>query len=222
MLGNRSYKDARAYAYYHMMALDTNGKAWAWGNNQYGQLGDGTVNNRSSPVSVLGNKTFSTLCKDDISYHSMALDTAGKCWCWGVNYKGACGGNTTIYRSSPVSVLGNHTYQKVAASYTTCVGLDSNGVVWAWGEGRDGRLGNNDINDRSQPISVHLDYSNGRYYVDIDHTDGTGYAIDNDGQVWAWGNNSYGNLGIEIDDELLPHTSVPVQVKQQYGLHDIF
>lgn len=76
---------------------------WSWGSNTYGQLGDGTVIHRSSPIQVPGTEW------NDISSgqcHSLARKTDGTLWSWGRNGEGSLGDDTIIHRSSPVQVPG--------------------------------------------------------------------------------------------------------------------
>jgi hypothetical protein len=92
----------------HNLALRTNGTAWAWGINPSGQLGDGTVTCKSSPVSVVGG--FTDWCQVSAGrYLSLGLRTNGTAWAWGCNGSGQLGDNTAVSKSSPVSVVGGFT-----------------------------------------------------------------------------------------------------------------
>ena len=76
--------------------------AWSWGNNVYGQLGDNTNINRSTPIAVCGNHTFAAI---SAGYnHSLAIDNTGKAWSWGYNYFGQLGDNTVTSKLTPVAV----------------------------------------------------------------------------------------------------------------------
>jgi alpha-tubulin suppressor-like RCC1 family protein len=137
---------------YHSLAVRTNGTAWAWGGNTTGRLGDGTVVDRSSPVSVVGG--FTDWCQMAAGYHSLAVRTNGTAWAWGGNYSGYLGDGTIVDRSSPVSVVGGFTnWCQVSASYYS-LGLTTHGTAWAWGSNTNGRLGDGTLVDRSSPVSV--------------------------------------------------------------------
>jgi hypothetical protein len=87
------------------LALKSNGTIWAWGFNQYGQLGDGTTVNHTTPIQIHGlNNVIATAAV--VSVHSVALKDDGTVWAWGKNYHGQLGDGTTIDCATPVQVLG--------------------------------------------------------------------------------------------------------------------
>ena len=101
----------------HSLALRGNGLAWAWGSNVEGQLGDGTVTSRLSPVSVAGNIAWKDISAGD--KHNLALRGNGSIWAWGLNSSGQLGDATTTNQSSPVSVVGGFTdWTQISAGYT--------------------------------------------------------------------------------------------------------
>jgi alpha-tubulin suppressor-like RCC1 family protein len=88
----------------HSLAITATGEVVAWGNNQFGQLGDRTVTNRSSPVQVLGlPSTITQVSAGGI--HSMALDSSNNLWVWGGNSFGQLGDGTVHCRSYPFQLL---------------------------------------------------------------------------------------------------------------------
>jgi alpha-tubulin suppressor-like RCC1 family protein len=88
----------------HSLGLRSNCSLWSWGDNCFGQLGDGTANNSSSPVSVVGGFTNWSLISTG-GNHSLALKSDGALLSWGDNYYGQLGNETTNSSSSPVSVI---------------------------------------------------------------------------------------------------------------------
>ena len=93
----------------HSLGVRCNGTAWAWGHGAAGRLGDNTVTDKSSPVSVVGG--FTDWCQVSASLHcySLAIRTNGTAWAWGHNGYGQLGDCTTVSKSSPVSVVGGFT-----------------------------------------------------------------------------------------------------------------
>ncbi len=84
-------------------AWKTDGSAWCWGTNEFGQLGDGTQENRSTPVRVLGLPSAVAELSPG-GAHNCARTQAGAMWCWGNNDSGRIGDGTTLARSLPVPV----------------------------------------------------------------------------------------------------------------------
>ena len=92
----------------HSLGVRQSGTLYAWGNGGDGRLGDNTANTRSSPVSVVGG--FTDWCQVSAGWaHSLGLRQNGSAWAWGCNAIGQLGDNSTVSRSSPVSVVGGFT-----------------------------------------------------------------------------------------------------------------
>jgi alpha-tubulin suppressor-like RCC1 family protein len=106
----------------HSLAVRQNGTAWAWGQGTGAQLGDNTLVNKSSPVSVVGG--FTDWCQISAGgEHSLAVRTNGTAWAWGVGTCGRLGDNTTVAKSSPVSVVGGFTtWAQVSGGCTQSLG----------------------------------------------------------------------------------------------------
>ena len=136
----------------HSLGVRQDGTAWAWGCNAAGKLGDNTIINKSSPVSVVGG--YTDWCQVDAGrIHSFGVRTNGSAWGCGCARCGVLGDNSTINKSSPVSVVGGFTdWCQVTAFTYTSIGLRSNGTIWAWGSAFCGIFGNNQVTDRSSPV----------------------------------------------------------------------
>jgi alpha-tubulin suppressor-like RCC1 family protein len=92
----------------HSLGVRSDGTAWAWGTGTSGQLGDGTIVTKSSPVSVVGG--FTDWCQVSAGFcHSLGVRINGTVWAWGGNIFGVLGDGTTVNKSSPVSVIGGFT-----------------------------------------------------------------------------------------------------------------
>ena len=186
----------------HTVGVRANGTAWAWGNSYAGQVGDGTANPRSSPVSVVGGFT-DWIQVSAGNNHTIGLRANGTAWGWGYNGEagtyfglpngGQLGDNTRLNRSSPVSVVGGFTnWVQVSAGSNHTVAIRANGTAWAWGQNYSGRLGDNTTTVRSSPVAVAGGFSD---WVQVsggrEHTVG----VRANGTAWAWGRGSYGALG---------------------------
>ncbi len=206
----------------HSLALGSDGNAYAWGNNNRGQLGDGTTTYRSTPVRVRtpDRSTYPDL-PADFTYvqvsagdqHSLALGSDGNAYAWGNNNRGQLGDGTTTYRSTPVRVRTpdrstypdlpkDFTYVQVSAGLDHSLALGSDGYPYTWGCNIDGQIGNNSNSYTANPVPVRVrdpanptDTNKGLQATQVSGGYHLSLAVGSDGNAYAWGNNSYGQLG---------------------------
>jgi alpha-tubulin suppressor-like RCC1 family protein len=192
----------------------------AWGANWYGELGDNTINDSSSPVQVAGPGGVGVL--DNVvavaaGYeHSLALLSDGTVRAWGWNGYGQLGDNTFNASSSPVKVVGPggvgflDNVVAVAAGNSYSLALLSDGTVRAWGNNESGKLGDNTINSSSSPVQVAGPGGVGVLDNVVAVSAGSAHslALLSDGTVRAWGYNGNGELG---DGTIFDHAA-PVAI----------
>ena len=182
----------------HTVALKADGTVWAWGYNGYGQLGDGTIIERYTPVQVIGLSNVISITAG--SHHTVALKSDGTVWAWGYNGYGQLGDGTTIERHTPVQVVDLSNVISITAINYDTFALKSDGTVWAWGDNGYGQLGDGTNTRRYTPVQV-ISLTN---VISIMPAG----ALKSDGTVWTWGNNNVGQLG----DGTTTNRYTPVQV----------
>lgn len=140
-----------------VMALDSTGKLYAWGDNTQGVLGLGDSVNRSSPVAVLGGLSFTKVKL----YKNMAVGwtSDGTLYSWGTNANGQLGVGDVTSRSSPVAVLGGLKFSDVVfadgpADTYSIFAVATSGLLYSWGVNANGTLGLGDVVPRSSPVAV--------------------------------------------------------------------
>ena len=203
---------------WHSLAVDTNGRIWTWGWNQYGQLGNSTNSGQTSPnpTPMQVDYPYSAGAVEAIQVsagdeHSLAVDSKGNVWAWGLNQVGQLGNSTNTGSTTANPVPSQVQYPKsagtglktvqVSAGGGHSMAVDSKGNAWAWGLNSPGVLGDNTTTDRHSPVQVvdsakstnsagpwlHAVQVNAAFYHSL--------AIDSDGIARAWGNNHTGQLG---------------------------
>jgi len=201
------------------------GKAYCWGDNELGELGDGSTASSSVPVAVdtrgvLAGKTLTQITTS--GGHTCALDHVGAAYCWGRNDNGQLGDGSTADSSVPVAVdtygvmAGQALTRITAGVWHTCA-LDRAGAAYCWGWDQYGQLGDGSTADSSVPVAVDTSGALAgktltQITVGLVHT----CALDSTGAAYCWGDSSYGELG----DRSNTGSSVPVAVDTSGALAD--
>ena len=201
----------------HSLALDINGQVWAWGYNGNGQLGDGTLVDKNLPVKVTGI-TAPIIAIAAGGAFSVAIDNTGAVWAWGYNGFGQLGVDpaVTTFSSSPKQVAGLSGIKAIAAGLDHVLALDGNGAIWAWGYNGLGQLGDETTINKFTPVQL-LGFS-----ASLTSTvDGVSpivaagkntLARKSDGTLWAWGDNTYGQLGFAPPTNLDTFRNTPQRI----------
>ena len=194
-------------------ALLKNGTVWAWGDNSLGQLGNGecdsTTGSRSVclgsdiPRKVPGLTDVVAIAAGGDSGYALRRD--GSVWAWGDDGFGELGnGVIRLDEDKPARVKGLGDVVAIAAGSCSGYALFNDGEVWAWGRGDFGQLGDGAMSERKLPVRV-------KGLTDVMQVVGGGdmaYALERDGELWAWGANAYGQLG----DGSVVNSDLPVRV----------
>ncbi len=181
----------------HTLALRRDGTVWAWGRNNAGQLGIGGTAVASSPVQVSTLTEVVAIAAG--ANHSLALQRDGTVWAWGNNIYGQLGYGTGNARSeTPKQVIELADVKAIAAGSYHSLALKDDGTVWAWGHNYQGQLGYGTNVGITQPNvrPKTVDSANINDIVAVAGGGAHSVALRRDGTVWAWGDNSIGQLGI--------------------------
>lgn len=134
-------------------AIKTDGTLWSWGGNNYGELGDGTITQRNSPVQIGALTNWMTVACG--SYACIAIKTDGTLWTWGLGGNGQLGTGNTTSRSSPVQVGALTTWAYGSSSVQFFMGaVKTDGTLWTWGYNNQGQLGLSNNTYYSSPKQV--------------------------------------------------------------------
>jgi alpha-tubulin suppressor-like RCC1 family protein len=182
----------------HTCGVTTSNQAFCWGENRFGQLGDGTTTERLEPVPVLGGIKFGEVVTG--TNHSCGLALSGAVYCWGFNDSGQLGDGTTGNgRSSPGLIVRSLRFRQLSAGSLHTCGLATNDRIFCWGSNRSGQLGiGTTESHRSQPTRVARNVFFGQVGAGRSHT--CGVALDR--RAYCWGDNSFGALGHGTTGEL--------------------
>ena len=189
-----------AAGFEHTCALATDGKAWCWGSNEYGQLGVLTATACSEvgtcarrPLQVSGGLTFVSIAAG--ATHSCGLTAAGAAWCWGGGDEGGNAGflgNGTLLKSfAPVRVLSDSVFRQISIGLHNTCALTTVGQAWCWGRNTRGELGDSSQAPRVSPVLVRGTARYSKISLGLEHT----CALVVSGSAQCWGHDRFGQLG---------------------------
>jgi len=175
----------------HSCARVQSGLVYCWGYNVFGQLGDGTTDDRLTPVQVADLTGATQIAVGE--YHSCALRSTARVFCWGYNGFGQLGDGSTEDRWTRVRVAEITDVTQIATgTYHSCA-LRTSGRVFCWGQNANGQLGDGTTDPSPTPVRVQGAWSTGATQIAAG-----GYfscLLRQTGRVACWGDNTYNQLG---------------------------
>jgi alpha-tubulin suppressor-like RCC1 family protein len=180
---------------FHSLAIGSNGRLYAWGSNDQGELGDGTTTEHDSPeVITLASGVTPTAIAAGY-YHSLVIGSDGNLYAWGYNEIGQLGDGTTTEHDSPevITLASGVTPTAISAAYYHSMAIGSDGNLYAWGDNINGQLGDGTTTNRASPELITL--ASGVTPNTISAGGLSSLAIGSDGNLYAWGENGNGQLG---------------------------
>lgn len=171
----------------HTLALQQDGTLLAWGANFYGQLGTGDTNPSSIPILVPGLNSVTKIAAGNL--RNLALTSDGTVWTWGYERYNV----QDIYNTTPSPVPDLLDVVEIAAGYEHSVVVKADGTVWIWGSNYFDQLGIGALHSAYRDVPVQIPGLSNITKVASSYQHSL--ALASDGTVWAWGFNSFGQLG---------------------------
>ena len=189
------------------VAIKNDGTMWVWGLNSYGNLGDGTTENKSYPVQTFLGGTGWTHAALGLK-NLVALKNDGNMYVSGDNSKGQLGINSTTNLNTLVRSGFDKLWRYAISGKNSIFALATDNTLWAAGSNAYGQLGNISTNNASRFVQVSTD----KTWASIDSQGYCAAAITTQGALWTWGTNNSGQLGTNNSFVFLASVSSPVQI----------
>ena len=154
VVGGHQFRLVDIYENHTCAVALADNRAYCWGFNGYGALGDGTNTSRFSPAPVTGTLRFHQVSIG--RYHSCGVATDNRAYCWGYNEKGQLGDRTEVeHRNRPTAVADGHFFRQLDAGYEHTCAVRTDHRAFCWGDGRFGQFGNGKayLSFRPRPVS---------------------------------------------------------------------
>jgi alpha-tubulin suppressor-like RCC1 family protein len=198
-------------------ALRSGGAAYCWGDNTYGQFGDGTTTSKNAPSLVSGPYSWASISTKFNAAATMAttcgVTTSGAGYCWGSNNYGQIGDGTTTNRTVPTAVSGGYTWASISVGdFDTC-GVTTTGTGYCWGFNGYGEDGTGVTSQNTTPAAVTGSYT----WASISAGYAIACGITTSHVAYCWGWNAYGQVG---DNSTTTRPS-PTAVAGSYSFNSI-
>ncbi|OYU80729.1 MAG: hypothetical protein CFE23_08405 [Flavobacterium sp. BFFFF1] len=173
----------------HAAGIKSDGTLWTWGQNYYGNLGDGTNTDKTVPVQV-GSATNWVYVSANYD-NTFAIKSDGTLWAWGQNSFYELGDGTNVSQNIPIQIGTATNWKMVTGGFAHTIGVKTNGTLWAWGRNNLGQLGDGTTVDKTIPTQITTATNWTEANAGYEHSAG----LKLNGTVWGWGHNQHGEVG---------------------------
>ena len=202
------FKEISCSSRYSNYALDVNGKLYSWGNNYWGQLGTGDKEDKNIPQEIKKEIVFKKIATCNGKYNGnqqmAAIDENDNLWIWGSDLKTNINGENIEQSYTPIKISDNLKIKNISVGDRYYIAIDENDNLITWGsDNSDGKLGNKDYtggeysNEYKKPEKIETNIK----FKKVAAGDCNSYAIDTDGNLYSWGRNWNGLLGINNSED---------------------
>ncbi|MEP7706812.1 hypothetical protein ABKW31_22680, partial [Paraglaciecola sp. 25GB23A] len=186
----------------HSSAIKLDGTLWAWGSNNYGELGVDSTVSATAPVKIGIDTNWRFVNAG--GYRTLAIKSDNTLWAWGDNRYGQLGDGSKTNRNTPTQVSTESDWQTAVAGTSHSLAIKTDGTLWAWGLNHYGQLGEGSTINRMAPVQI----GNETNWQSVEVGGSYSLAIKTDGSLWGWGFNGNGQLG----DGTNTSKNTPVQI----------
>ncbi len=193
----------------HYLIYTSDNRVFSWGLNNNGQVGNGSITSANRPVDITSRFSFDSsetiVSISSGSFHSALVTSFGDIFLWGLNSYGQLGNDSTTNSSVPISIydeikfelLFNEKVNQVSLSEYNSTITTSFGRVFAWGRNNQGQVGDGTLITRKTPVEItsFFGLETGETVTLIMSGKTHNGAITSSGRSFAWGKNTYGQLG---------------------------
>lgn len=213
---------------FHALLLTNQGRIFAWGNNQYGQLGDGTYINKSKPVNITPNCNLHYNEEIDNIYtglgHSLFITSLGRVFSWGNNKYGQLGVVNSTKENTPIDITrnfmlisNNEKIKTIASGALHTIFITDLGRIFTCGNNEHGQLGDTTMKDSFIPVDITKHFNTNQKIIKATAGRNFSLALTNTGKVYGWGNNKFGQLGI---NDFITSSTGPLDITDYLKLEE--
>jgi alpha-tubulin suppressor-like RCC1 family protein len=189
VIGNREFASVSTGTY-HSCGITSDNRLFCWGWNSYGQLGiASSAWDNPVPTEVAGGRRYRAV--EAGQFHTCAISTDGRTYCWGRNRKGQLGDGTLTNHTAPVAVARGLLFRQISSGFEHTCGVTTTNRAYCWGQNPWGQLGDGSTTQRTKPQAV----AGGLLFLHVRAGQSHTCGLATSGKAYCWGDDLHGELG---------------------------